>query len=347
MRGKQPPMLPPRLVPFYVHSNMEPTTHPSIKTSRFLAPEHQSKRNYVMSHDDVRVVVNNGEKNVPYVQAPGAVAAVPSQSQDGPSSGTSGDSLFRDLVAFVNPGSGGRQGPALLQDLGALIGTDRVFTIGKVNGVLQKPIEHLAKMVSGRSQPLRVVVCGGDGSVAWVISDADLLVQPHSGIQIFIIPLGTGNDLARAMLCGGGYSGTGVRDLRTVLQRCLTAAPVLLDRWELSFEFTSSMPTRRRQVFNYFSVGVDARIAHRFHHARESNPRLFFAQCFNQMLYGCFAARQLCDSLPPVNAYVDLYVDGQVMELRSDLKVSSFVHCVYFMSDCFRHVVMSLFYHRV
>ena len=278
-----------------------------------------------MSHDVLHVEVAEGKTNVPYVQVPAAVAAFPNQSQYGPSAGASGESIFRDLIAFVNPGSGGRQGPALIRDLGALIGIDRVFTIGKVNGVLRKPIEHLAKAVSGRSEPLRVVVCGGDGTVAWVISEADLLVQPHSGIQIFIIPLGTGNDLARAMLCGGGYSGRGVRELRTVLHRCLTAEAVALDRWELHFEFTSSMPTRSRQVFNYFSLGVDARIAHRFHHARESNPRLFFAQCFNKILYGCFALRQLCDSLPPVNSYVDLYVDGQVMELRSDLKVGYFV----------------------
>jgi diacylglycerol kinase (ATP) len=277
-----------------------------------------------MSLHHIEVSVNEDKKMSAqhYVQAPEA-AFIPNMLEKTSSSNPSGESLFRDLVAFVNPGSGGRQGPALLRDLGALIGGDRVFTIGKVNGIVRRPIDYLTKVVSGRTQPLRVIVCGGDGSVAWVISDSDSLVQPHSGIQVFIVPLGTGNDLARAMSCGGGYSGRNVNDLRVVLQRCLAAVPVQLDRWQLNFEFSSVIPSRSKQVFNYFSIGLDARIAHRFHHARESHPRLFFAQCVNQLLYGCFAGRQLCDSLPPLSTYVELYVDGQIIELPSDFKVCS------------------------
>jgi diacylglycerol kinase (ATP) len=275
-----------------------------------------------MSHDELHMSVVDGKSIVPYVSVPPS-ASVHRDTSTIPTSGLRGDALFRDLVAFVNPGSGGRQGPALIRDLGALIGADRVFTIGKVNGVLQKPIDYLQKVVSSRITPLRVVVCGGDGSVAWVISDADELVKPHSGIQIFIIPLGTGNDLARAMFCGGGYTGRNVGDLRTVLQRCLTAEPVLLDRWQLCFEPSSVQcgTTLRRQVFNYFSLGVDARIAQRFHQARESNPRLFCAQSVNQLVYGCCAGRQLCDCLPPIDAYADLYVDGQIFELPYNFKV--------------------------
>ena len=275
-----------------------------------------------MSLDEVQVRIVEPNTSVPYIQAPEAVSV--SNEVGTPSiSSVSGESLFRDLVAFVNPGSGGRQGPALVRHLSALIGTERVFTIGKVNNVLRQPIDYLAKAVSGRSQPLRVVVCGGDETVAWVISDSDKLLQPHSGIQIFIIPLGTGNDLARAMYCGGGYAGRNVHDLRTVLQRCLSAEPVLLDRWQLNFELSSTNPTstESRQVFNYFSLGLDARIASRFHHARQSNPGMFFAQCVNKLWYGCFACRQFCDSLPPLHTYVDLRADGQVIELPSDLKV--------------------------
>jgi diacylglycerol kinase (ATP) len=273
-----------------------------------------------MSLDDLQISVVDRNTSVPYVSAPASVS-LSNEDAHTSSPDLKGDALFRDLVAFVNPGSGGRQGPALLRDLSALIGSDRVFTIGKVDGVLHKPMDNLPKVVSGRRTPLRVVVCGGDGSVAWVISDADQLAKPHAGIQVFIVPLGTGNDLARAMLCGGGYTGRNIGDLRTVLQRCLTAEPVLLDRWQLSFEPSAVGPTRRRQVFNYFSLGVDARIAQRFHEARESNPRCFCAQSVNQLVYGCCAGRQLCDCLPPIDAYVDLYVDGQIFELPNSFKV--------------------------
>jgi diacylglycerol kinase (ATP) len=275
-----------------------------------------------MSLEEVHVNASETVSKVPYVRAPVA-ASVFDDANNSSGSSLSGESVFRDLIAFVNPGSGGRQGSALVRDLRALIGADRVFAIGKVNGVLQQPIDFLAPAVSGRSHPLRVVVCGGDGTVAWVISDADQLVQPHPGIQVFIIPLGTGNDLARAMLCGGGYTGRNLNDLRSVLHRSLSAMPVLLDRWELNFQF-SGAPDRRRQLFNYFSVGLDARIARRFHDARESNPRLFFAQSFNKLLYGCFACRQCCDSLPPVSSYIDLFVDGQIIDLSNDFKVIVF-----------------------
>lgn len=279
-----------------------------------------------MSLDDLHMTVVDGSSRVPYISEPPS-AFVSHDSSIVSTSGLQGDALFRDLIAFVNPGSGGRQGPTLIRDLGALIGSDRVFTMGKVNGVMHKPIDYLQKVVPGRKIPLRVVVCGGDGSVAWVISDADQLAKPHSGIQVFIIPLGTGNDLARAMLCGGGYTGRNVGDLRRVLQRCLTAEPVQLDRWQLCFEPSIALAAgniRRRQVFNYFSLGVDARIAHRFHQARESNPHFFCAQSVNQLMYGCCACRQFCDCLPPVDSYVDLYVDGQILDLPYSFKVCFF-----------------------
>ena len=79
-----------------------------------------------MSHDDLQISVVDRNTSVPYVSAP---ASVSFSNEDAHTSSPDlkGDALFRDLVAFVNPGSGGRQGPALLRDLSALIGSDRVF----------------------------------------------------------------------------------------------------------------------------------------------------------------------------------------------------------------------------
>lgn len=45
---------------------------------------------------------------------------------------------------------------------------------------------------------LRVLVCGGDGTVGWVLSTLDSMKWP-SYPPIGIVPLGTGNDLSNTL----------------------------------------------------------------------------------------------------------------------------------------------------
>lgn len=111
-----------------------------------------------------------------------------------------------------------------------------------------------------------------------------------------ILPLGTGNDLARVFGWGGRYDEALVKRLSKALK---TAEPALLDRWECKIERRSEAltpgvdpplgGTEGSVIFqNYLGVGVDAAAALKFHRARDANPFLFFSAASNKLMYGLF-----------------------------------------------------------
>ena len=153
----------------------------------------------------------------------------------------------------------------------------------------------------------RVLVCGGDGTVAWVL-DAIERMNFDSPPPVAILPLGTGNDLSRVLRWGGGLSSFNSQGgLSSMLQDIDCAAVTMLDRWNVSIsEDNRSNPCKEKFMMNYLGtieviifvyvdyfckliikyflvylftgIGCDAKVAYEFHVMREENPEKFSSQ---------------------------------------------------------------------
>eukprot|EP00913_Durusdinium_trenchii_P000974 g899.t2 len=137
----------------------------------------------------------------------------------------------------------------------------------------------------------RILVCGGDGTVGWVLGGPSARIwSKHQCTKeqldlsyippLAILPLGTGNDLARTFGWGGGYTGSSVLPLLQQVGRAHDKRP--------SFLPGGSQPPRERKTLtmsNYFGIGVDAAVALDFHQMRERRPEWFWSRLVNKLWY--------------------------------------------------------------
>jgi diacylglycerol kinase (ATP) len=204
---------------------------------------------------------------------------------------------------------------------------------------------------------VRVLACGGDGTMGWILSAIDKVWAEVLGakfqlersrfkghLPLAMMPLGTGNDLARQFNWGKSYDES-MRSPKMVA-RVASAAVRPLDRWRCVVVPDASLDEETRawvpamlgekmrdreasianikEVFreedmmgggegeeeeevgrnsiqvageiaetqsfdgvfcNYFSVGIDARVAFSFHKEREAHPERFKSVVGNKIKY--------------------------------------------------------------
>lgn len=211
------------------------------------------------------------------------------------------------IVAFVNSRSGNQSvSRAIKNQLETLLGHEfkdaggaEIFLAGSVcelSGVFTNPrhvrdtIRDTKRLISARA--LRFLVCGGDGTVTWVLQEIESCKQENPALfppdendpPIGIVPAGTGNDLARSL--GWGPKLNRVAALVGFVQWVLSASPVVLDQWRVTiscqnesqgstlppvFHETSPGSNEFEGYFqNYLSIGMDAAVTYGLEKARRN-----------------------------------------------------------------------------
>ncbi|NWR91201.1 DGKD kinase, partial [Furnarius figulus] len=156
------------------------------------------------------------------------------------------------LLAFVNSKSGDNQGVKFLRKFKQFLNPAQVFDL--MNGG-----PHLGLRLFQKFSTFRILVCGGDGSVGWVLSEIDALGL-HKQCQLGVLPLGTGNDLARVL--GWGSLCDDDTQLLQILEKLERATTKMLDRWSvLTYEAPKQSPPALKEDENGDS-NIQAHISH-------------------------------------------------------------------------------------
>ncbi|XP_060007795.1 diacylglycerol kinase delta isoform X2 [Lagenorhynchus albirostris] len=174
--------------------------------------------------------------------------ALNSIDSDGFWKATCPPSCTSPLLVFVNSKSGDNQGVKFLRRFKQLLNPAQVFDL--MNGG-----PHLGLRLFQKFDTFRILVCGGDGSVGWVLSEIDSL-NLHKQCQLGVLPLGTGNDLARVL--GWGSACDDDTQLPQILEKLERASTKMLDRWSvMAYETKLPRPASSSTVTEDLSEGSE------------------------------------------------------------------------------------------
>jgi diacylglycerol kinase (ATP) len=274
----------PPQVPLFVHKLSPPSTESTASFFFETVGSHESIRRMAV---DVPVPDNNG-----YILGD---EFLPNKS-------------FTPLLVFVNSRSGPQQGHLLTTQLRGLLNPIQIWDLA--DGAPEEILESFSTFTR-----LRILVCGGDGTVSWIVSTIESM-EMQRWPPIAILPLGTGNDLARIHGWGGGYSN---ESLIKILEQVSEGYVSWLDRWEMTNENKKGKVRSVQSFLNYLSVGADAAAALQVHMLRESRPQLFFSRIVNKLWYGLFGAEDIIKaSSMNLRHDITLIADGIEVPLPAD-----------------------------
>ncbi|KAK7502394.1 hypothetical protein BaRGS_00006347, partial [Batillaria attramentaria] len=216
------------------------------------------------------------------------------------------------LIVIGNRKSGNNDGELLLRHFRAILNTPQVIDVHDISPENGLEWCHLLPDVT-----FRVLVCGGDGTIGWVLNAIENLGLKNSP-RVCILPLGTGNDLSRVLGWGEGYAGD--VEVTDILDNVLKAKPVNLDRWTVKIRHTKhfgfARPGREVVMNNYASLGVDALVTLNFHKQRENWPTLFANRIINKLTYFTYGTKDVLErECKNLHLKLKVELDGRLIQL--------------------------------
>ncbi|XP_015283569.1 PREDICTED: diacylglycerol kinase epsilon [Gekko japonicus] len=219
------------------------------------------------------------------------------------------------LIILANTRSGNNMGETLLGQFKILLNSVQIFDLTKTT-----PAKALQLCSWLPFNSARILVCGGDGTVGWVldaIDDMKIKGQERYVPQVAILPLGTGNDLSNTLGWGAGYAGE--VPVEHILRNVMEADGSKLDRWKVQVTNKGYYNLRKQKVFtmnNYFSIGPDALMALNFHAHRKKSPSLFSSRIINKAVYFFYGTKDcLVQECKDLNKKIELELDGERIDL--------------------------------
>ncbi|XP_072415133.1 LOW QUALITY PROTEIN: diacylglycerol kinase epsilon [Chiloscyllium punctatum] len=218
------------------------------------------------------------------------------------------------ILVLANVRSGNNMAQDLMGEFQTLLNPIQVVDLDSTT-----PYKALQLCTLLPSHKTRVLVCGGDGTVGWVldaIDDMKYKGQEQSIPYVAVLPLGTGNDLSNTLGWGAGYTG----DITTeeILQSVLDGEVTKLDRWSVRVTkgFYSFHRPKIYTMNNYFSIGPDALMALNFHECRQQSPFLFSNRIINKAVYFFYGTRDcLVQACKDLDQKIELELDGERIAL--------------------------------
>ena len=200
------------------------------------------------------------------------------------------------VIAFVNAGSGDNKGETVIKILSEIIGESNVHDIKKDKG----PDKGLAEHCSDPSKEVTAIVAGGDGTFSWVATSVERQNLRH--VRLTVIPLGSGNDMSRALGWGRKYPGDS--EIKNYVNWIETSPKHTLDVWKLKAVEDEAKVKKsdgkgvtghsaREVMCNYLSLGADAYVEMKFNQLRWDKPEKYKSRIGNFVAHMKVGAKYL------------------------------------------------------